>query len=91
VTTVTPRKQVGLLSGETEALEVFDGIQTGPSIGDVHIHVVLLAFKLINRDAFKNKIILELGLNRTGFEHGIHHPILGHTALDDIDMKVDIA
>ena len=35
--------RVGLLAGEAELLQVLDGVQAGPPVGDVHVEVVLLA------------------------------------------------
>ena len=57
----------------------------------MHIHVVLLAFKFIDGDSFEHQVVVVVGFHRAGFEHGIDHPILGHAALDDLHMEIEVA
>src|SRR5690606_18914441 len=82
---------VTLLTRVTEFLQILDGIQTCPAIGDVGIEIVLLTAVLIHGDSLEDEILGEVRLDATRLENRVCNPVLSHTVLDQVDADVDAA
>src|SRR5262249_19054218 len=82
--------RIGLLAGITEVLQIVDGIETGPAIGDGHVDIVLLAF-IIDGQALEHQELRIARFNRARLEDGLLQSVLLHSTLDQVDMEVDEA
>src|SRR5690606_2082838 len=70
--------------------QVFDGVEAGLAVGDVHVQVVLLAL-LVDRDAFEDHVVVVARFDRAGLEDRILDAVLGHAVLDQVDPQVNPA
>src|SRR5215203_1586223 len=89
-----PNYDVRLLVCVAARLEVIDSVQTGLSVSDSEVHIVL-AIVLANRDALEDKVAGVPGLEAAQLEHwhvrGAIHGVLLHAALDQLDTEVYVS
>src|SRR5581483_4737247 len=71
-------------------LEVLDSIHTGVLVGNVSIHVMLLAL-LINGDALEYQEVGIARLQRTGSKDGVGHLKAVDAIFDQLNLEIDKA
>src|SRR5579883_565666 len=81
---------VSLFRSIATRLEVLDGIHTGIFVGNVSIHVMLLAL-LINGDAFEYQEVGIARLQGTGSKDGVGHLKAVDAIFDQLNLKIDKA
>src|SRR5215218_2132582 len=85
-------QQVGLLAGVAEGLEVLDGVQAGPLVGQGGVHVVVGVGVVVDRDPDERDELAVARLDPTRQEDRVGaDPVLLHAALDQVDAEVDEA
>src|SRR5215213_9451921 len=89
-----PNYDVRLLVCVAARLEVIDSVQTGLSVSDSEVHIVL-AIVLADRDALEDEVAGVLGLEAAQLEHwhvrGAIHGVPLHAALDQLDTEVYVS
>ena len=59
----------------SRTFQVFDRVQAGLPVRDMHVKVVLLT-RFVDRDAFEDQVVLVVRRHRSGLEHGFLMPYL---------------
>src|SRR5215211_3732947 len=85
-------QQVGLLTRVAELLQVLDGVQARPLVGQGGVHVVVGVGVVVDRDADERDELAVARLDPTRQEDRVGgDPVLLHAALDQVDAEVDEA
>src|SRR5215211_7891566 len=83
-------QQIRLLTGVAEGLEVLDGVQAGPLVGQGGVHVVVGVGVVVHRDPDERHELAVARLDPARQEDRVGaDPVLRHPALDQVDTEVD--
>ena len=84
----TTNNGVTLSFAVTELGQVVNGVMTGLTIGNAGIQVVLLTV-FINRNTFKDQVIVVFRYHFTWLKDWVFNLIFRHTIFDDINAHVN--